>query len=91
MLEDLEYQLVLSGRSLSGSTLYDVGKNGRVNIRLVDKTFVLWYGKLFRRSPRDLVLVSSMGYWVKKLCFFHENLGHWDVETTKKFFHNRFW
>lgn len=87
----LEEHLKRIGAVLSGSRLLHLAKQDNLSVRRASKEFVIWQGKLFRRTPKGLVVISPVVDRVPILRFFHESMGHWDVGTTKKFLQGRVW
>lgn len=55
------------------------------------KVFLYWNGQLFKRTPLEPKIVVEIHDWYPVLELFHDEIGHWDTETTRVFVVDRFW
>ena len=65
--------------------------NKRKSIRRAAKNFLIWDDGLFRRTPKSPRAIPTRNARPALLRCFHDDIGHWDVTTTKKFILDRFW
>ncbi|CDF33201.1 unnamed protein product [Chondrus crispus] len=55
------------------------------------KNFLVWESKLLRRTIRGLRVVAPISDREKILKGFHDDIGHWDLKTTRQFVTERYW
>ena len=89
--EDLEPFCQEVARYLLGYQLVETDANKRKSIRRAAKNFLIWDDGLFRRTPKGPRAIPTRNARPALLRCFHDDIGHWDVATTKQFILDRFW
>lgn len=90
-LNGLESQLQGVFKYLQDLNTDVIHMNQRARVKSSSKYFLVWEGRLFRRTTQGLRLVAPISARQKILRTFHDDIGHWDVKTTKQFIHERYW
>ena len=62
----------------------------RLNCRSA-KRFMACNGQLFRRNNNGFRAIQPIEARRKIISAFHDEIGHWDLQTTKKFVLDRYW
>ena len=71
--------------------LQDLSAQVDKRIKREAKKYVLWGLHLFRRTANGLRSIPAIYDRIKILRAFHDEIGHWAVNTTKQFILDRFW
>lgn len=90
-LEDLEPHLRDTYLYLEGEEMEDQDADQRRRVRKNAKRFLSWNGNLFRRTKGGIRFIPPRSARVQILRMLHDNIGHWDVTTTKQFVLDRYW
>ena len=91
MFDLLEPSCQEVARYLQGQPLHTTDQRERRAIRRNSKHFLIWAGRLFRRTPNGIRAIPDIPTRVPLLKSFHDNIGHWDHETTRQFTLDRYW
>ena len=83
--EDLEPFCQEVARYLLGYPLLETDSNKRKTIRCAANNFLIWDDGLFRRTPKGPRAIPTRRARPALLRCFHDDIGHWDVATTKQF------
>ena len=89
--DDLESHLIDTTRYLLGQRMHENDDRMLSYIKRNAKRYLLWNGKLFRRTYRGLRVILPQQERVAVLQSFLDEMGHWDLETTKQFIASRCW
>ena len=81
----LEPTLIENHKYLSGSEAGEKDPKLRRRTRRNAQRFLLWNGKLFRRTGGGLRAIPPARMRSDILRAFHDEIRHWDTDTTKPF------
>ena len=88
---DLEPFLLDIKRHLEGKEVQVQETRLRRNIRRASSSFLVWDGKLFRRTIAGPKVVVPRNLRERAIRMFHDSIGHWDGQTSRQFITERFW
>ena len=89
--QGLEPDLISIASYLSGLSIDHLDPALRHKIRRNARKFVIWEGNLFRRTQKDVKFVPHIINRPNILTSYHDEIGHWDSRSTKRFIADRFW
>ena len=87
----LEPALIEINKYLSGFEAGEKDPKLRRRTRRNAKRFLLWNGKLFCRTGGGLRAIPPARMRSDILRASHDEIGHWDTDTTKQFVLERYW
>ena len=70
---------------IQGKTPVGLDDRRRSRMKAKAKNFLVWESKLFRRTIHGLRVVVSIPDGEEVLKGFHDDIGHWDLKTTRQF------
>ena len=88
---DIEPFLLDVKRHLNCQEIKAEDPRGRRSVRRSAKSFLLWNGELFRRTQLGPKIILPKPMRKEAIVMFHDNIGHWDGETTRQFIVERYW
>ena len=60
-------------------------------IKVRAKNYVIYDGRLYRRTTKGLRFIPAEKERITMLKGFHDEIGHWNFDTTYKIISDRFW
>ena len=87
----LEDRLVSIAKYLTGFSVDHLSPEERQKVRRNAKRFAVWDGSLFRRVEKRLKLVPRLDQRMSILQTYHDEIGHWDRNSTRTMLTDRFW
>ena len=88
---DLEPHLIDILKYLSSIEMTELDARRRRLNRRNAKRFMACNNRLFRRTNSGLRAIPPIEARKKIVRAFHDEIGHWDLETTKRFVLDRYW
>ena len=89
--ENIEEEMYAIFQFLNTVEMSNIDKTYRTWVRRNSKRFVVWNGILFRKTINGLRIVLDYEERKKALQNFHDNMGHWNLESTKQLILERYW
>ena len=89
--EDLEASCRDIMSYLQGETPAGLDDHRKSCMKSNAKNFLVWESKLFRRTIHGLRVVVPLCDREKVLKGFCDDIGHWDLKTTRQFVTERYW
>ena len=88
---DWKPHLIDISRYLGGSEMTEVDARRRRLNRRSAKRFMACNGQLFRKTNNGLRAIPPIEAGRRIISTFHDQIGHWDLQTTNKFVLDRYW
>lgn len=88
---NLEPFLVEVQRHLCGEKVQEEDSKLRRKIRRTYNSFLKWNDELFRRTPLGPKIFLPKLLRLHALDTFYDRIGHWNVETSRKFVVDGYW
>ncbi len=90
-LDGLEKKLIDVSNFIQGFNMNDVADENKDWVRRNAKLFTIWEGKLYRKTSAGLRVVPPIESRKRILEIFHDDIGHWNLTTTRQFVMERYW
>ena len=88
--ENLEESCRDSLSYLQGKVPVGLDEQRKSRMKTNAKKFLVWESRLFRRTFHGLRVVVPTSDREKVLKFFYDDIGHWDMKTTRQFVTGRY-